>query len=64
MPIDPELLEILVCPETHQPLAEADADTLKRINERIKAGAVKNRQGDAGKEPVSEGVVRKAGKCL
>ena len=64
MPIDPELLEILVCPETHQPLAEADADTLKRINERIKAGAVKNRQGDAVKEPVSEGLVRKDGKCL
>lgn len=64
MPIDPELLEILVCPETHQPVRPADAATLERLNERIKAGAVKNRQGDPVKEPVREGLLRQDGKCL
>jgi len=64
MPIDPELLEILVCPETHQAVAPADDETLKRLNERIRAGAVKNRQGDPVKEPVQEALLRQDGKCL
>ena len=33
--IDPGLLQILCCPETHQPIAEADAALLSEVNERI-----------------------------
>ena len=47
MPIDPELLEILVCPETHQPVKPADNTLLESVNARIKAGALKNHQGEA-----------------
>jgi uncharacterized protein YbaR (Trm112 family) len=64
MPIEPELLEILVCPEDHQPVRVADEALLKRLNERVKAGAVKNRQGDAVTKPIEEGLVRADGKCL
>jgi len=64
MPIDQELLDILVCPETHQPVKQADQDVLDRVNERIKAGALKNHQGDPVKQPIEAGLVREDGKCL
>ena len=37
MPIDPELLEILVCPETKQPVQLAGEDVLKSVNEVLGA---------------------------
>lgn len=64
MAIDPKLLEILVCPETHQPVKLADAELLKSLNERIKAGGVKNHQGEPVGKPIEEGLVREDGKCL
>lgn len=64
MPIEPELLKILVCPETHQPVQPAADDLLSQVNERIKAGAQKNHQGDAVSRPIEEGLVREDGKCL
>ncbi|MGH7162887.1 MAG: Trm112 family protein [Planctomycetota bacterium] len=64
MPVDPELLSILVCPETHQPVKPAGHDLLKRLNERIEAGNLRNRQGDAVKTKVEEALVREDGKCL
>ena len=64
MPIDPELLEILVCPETHQPVKPADNTLLESVNARIKAGALKNHQGEAISKPIEEGLVREDGKCL
>jgi uncharacterized protein YbaR (Trm112 family) len=64
MPIDQELLDILVCPETHQKVAMADGDLIAGLNGRIKAGGVKNHQGNAVTEPVAEGLVREDGKCL
>ncbi|MHC4410363.1 MAG: Trm112 family protein, partial [Planctomycetota bacterium] len=42
MAIDQELLDILVCPETHQPLKLADEETLADLNGKIKASALKN----------------------
>jgi uncharacterized protein YbaR (Trm112 family) len=64
MPIDPELLEILVCPESHQPVKPANPELLAALNLRIKAGGIKNHQGDAVGKPVEEGLVREDGKCL
>ena len=64
MSIDPELLKILVCPENHQPVAPAEATVLDPLNARIKAGAVKNHQGDAISKAVEEGLVREDGKCV
>ena len=45
--IDPELLKILRCPETRQPVSEADAALLAQLNQRIAGGGVKNRGGQA-----------------
>ena len=64
MPIDPELLEILVCPETHQPVKQADNTLLESVNARIKTGGLKNHQGEPVSKPVGEGLVREDGKCL
>ena len=64
MPVQAELLEILVCPETKQPVAPADAQTLARVNAEIEAGRLRNRGGDAVPKPVAEGLVREDGKVL
>ena len=62
--IDPELLEILVCPETHQPVRPADGDLLERLNQAISSGKVTNRGGDGVTDPVDEGLVREDDKIL
>jgi uncharacterized protein YbaR (Trm112 family) len=64
MPVNPELLEILVCPETKQPVAEAGADVLARLNAEIEAGRLRNRGGEAVSKPIAEGLVREDGKVL
>ena len=62
--IEAQLLKILCCPETRQPLAVADAPTVARLNERIAARALKNRGGKAVTEPCESGLVRQDGQVL
>jgi uncharacterized protein YbaR (Trm112 family) len=62
--IDKDLLQILACPETHQPLSEAVPDLLKRINERVSAGQAKNKAGADVKEALEGGLVRQDGKIV
>ncbi|MBK7644361.1 MAG: hypothetical protein IPJ19_15180 [Planctomycetes bacterium] len=62
--IDKDLLAILACPETRQPLAEANAEQLKRVNQRIAAGAVKNVGGGEVKQALAGGLVRQDGKIV
>jgi len=62
--IDKDLLSILACPETHQPLAEAGADLLARLNERVASGSVKTRGGGAVKDAIEGGLVRQDGKIV
>ncbi len=64
MSVSQELLEILVCPETKQPVAVADAGVLERLNAEIDAGRLRNRGGDEVKESISEGLLREDGKIL
>ena len=64
MPVDRELLEILVCPETRQPVRLASAEQLEAVNRRVRAGELRNRGGDPVKEPIQEGLVREDGKVL
>ena len=56
--IDPELLKILCCPETRQPVGEADAAVVADLNRRIAGGGVKNRGGHAVKEELDGALVR------
>lgn len=43
--IDPDLLQILCCPETKLPLQEANEALLKEINQRITEKSLKNFSG-------------------
>jgi len=64
MPVDPELLEILVCPESHQPVQPAGAELLTRINEQISAGELRTRGGETRREPLVEALLREDGRIL
>ena len=61
---DPDLLEILVCPETHQPVRPGEGELLNRLNQAIRAGGVTNRGGGEVSDPVEEGLVREDDKIL
>ena len=56
--IDSELLEILCCPETKQPVTLVEGETIDRINEKIEAGEVKNRGGQPVTEKIEAGLLR------
>ena len=60
--IDKELIAILACPDTHQPLAAADDALLERLNAAISAGAQKNVGGEAVTEAIHGALVREDGK--
>jgi uncharacterized protein YbaR (Trm112 family) len=62
--VSPELLEILVCPETKQPVHPASAEVLARLNEAVRAGRVRTRGGRALSEAIAEGLVREDGRVL
>ena len=64
MPVSPELVEILVCPETKQPVALAEADTLAKLNEQIEAGTLRNRGGEKVTLRIEEGLLREDRKIL
>ena len=48
--INAELIRILCCPESHQPVALAEHDLVERLNHAIKSGQIKNRGG----QPVTD----------
>lgn len=64
MPISDELLEILACPETKQPLTLAPADLVRSLNTRISQGQLSNRAGKSVTEPIDGGLVREDGQYL
>ena len=56
--IDPELLKIMCCPETHQMIALAEPSLIENLNQQIAAGQLKNRAGQLIKEKIDGGLVR------
>lgn len=64
MPLDKELLDILVCPETKEPVAMADAGVLDRLNAAVAEGTAKTVGGEPVSEPVAEGLLRQDGRIL
>ena len=64
MPVSEELLEILVCPETKQPVKLAPEELIRKLAEDIEAGRVRNRGGEKVAQPLSEGLLRQDGKVL
>jgi uncharacterized protein YbaR (Trm112 family) len=59
-----ELLDILRCPETHQPFQIADAALVADLNSKIKAGQLKNRAGKPITDPIESGLLRQDRKFL
>lgn len=59
-----ELLEILVCPETHQSLFEATAETVAKINRLIAEGKLINRALKPVGETVEGALIRRDGQFL
>ena len=62
--IDPDLLKILCCPETRQPLTLADDALVQRLNEQITAGQLRNRAGQPVARMCDGGLVRKDGQFV
>ena len=62
--LPPELLGLLCCPETHQPLAPAEPALLERLNARIRVGQVRTRGGTAVAECLETGLVRQDGRFV
>jgi uncharacterized protein YbaR (Trm112 family) len=62
--IDKELLEILACPQTHQPLRMATPAELDAVNAKIDAGAARSRGGKRVEGRLSEALVRNDAKLL
>ncbi len=62
--VDAQLLEILVCPETKEPVRLADDSLLERLNKGIEARTVMTRAGEVVQESIHEGLVREDGRVL
>jgi uncharacterized protein YbaR (Trm112 family) len=62
--VDKELLDILCCPETKQDLEYVEGDVIKKINDVIKQGTLKNRGGEVVKEPLDAGLLREDRKYI
>jgi uncharacterized protein YbaR (Trm112 family) len=62
--MDEKLLEIMCCPETHQPLAKAGAELIDDLNKRIQAGTLIDRVDEKITEPIDGGLIREDGKIM
>jgi len=62
--VNPELLDILCCPETHQKLALADPALVERLNAKALAGTLKNRAGQTVGGKLDGGLLRADGLYL
>ncbi len=64
MAISKELLDILCCPETKEPVALISDDEIKRLNGLIEQGQIKRRNGETETEKIDGGLLRQDGKFL
>jgi uncharacterized protein YbaR (Trm112 family) len=62
--INQKLLEIIVCPVSHQPLRIAEEQLIDRLNQAISAGRVKDRAGRPVTAPIQEGLIRQDGQVM
>lgn len=57
MPLDPDLLSMLVCPKSRRPLRPATADEIGALQAAIGAGTARTLGGEAISDPIDEGLV-------
>ena len=58
MAVSQELLTILVCPETKQPVALAPTELVDTLNAHIQNGSLKNRMGEVVSAAMDPALVR------
>jgi uncharacterized protein YbaR (Trm112 family) len=56
--LDPELLALLVCPETLKDVSLATPDETARLNEAIRQGRVRTAAGKAMGQPIDGALIR------
>jgi uncharacterized protein len=56
--LDPELLALLVCPETHQDVTLATSDEISLLNDAIRTGLVHTATGKPVDQPVEGALIR------
>ena len=56
--IDKSLLDIIVCPEDHSPLSEAEEPLLAKLNGAIAEGQIENKGGHPVTEPLKAALIR------
>ena len=64
LPMNPELLSILRCPETRQALAVADAAVVARLNAQVATSSLRNAAGQPVTVKLDGGLMRADGKAL
>jgi uncharacterized protein len=64
MPVAADLIAILICPESRQPVAAATPAQLAAVNAAIRAGEAYNRSGARVEKELAEGLVRQDGRLL
>jgi uncharacterized protein YbaR (Trm112 family) len=64
MTVDPQLVEILVCPETRRPVRVASAEELARVNAGVRTGTLRNRGGAKVEKELSEALIREDGRVV
>jgi len=64
MTLDPELVEILVCPETKRAVRPATPAELASVNARVRDGSLRNRGGTRVERELGDGLVREDGRVL
>jgi len=62
--MNPRLLEILVCPQTHQLVRLAAPEQVRDLNRRIEEGSLRNQAGQVVVEPLDGGLLREDNKVL
>ena len=62
--VDPELAEILVCPDTKLNVDLVQAETVEKINLAIKENTVLNIDGQSVKDPLQDGLLREDDKII
>lgn len=62
--MNPQLLDILCCPETHQRLQIAENSVITNLNEKIRNAQLRNRAGKLVNLNIDSGLLREDRKYL
>lgn len=64
MPINAELLKILVCPENKSRVRPLGIEELSELNKRIESGKIRSRSGVVINKPIEGALIREDGKVV